>query len=212
MCRAAARGYQRKRKNLQGGHLRLDEELEEHLAAERRDANEDGNENEGEHEALAGDDDELSKSPVSPASMKRKKRSLQSMKVYNSFVFHFSSRNNEIFLQVDIEPFEDDDPGRKLMEGARLCSIKDCPHILPPWDEYTWKMCAKCRQTSKENRLRSHGINVPRDVHHKIYRHEITGPKAFAVGTPCPIPFQDDAYSMWLYLVDETARWPVLEL
>lgn len=41
-----------------------------------------------------------------------------------------------------------------LVPGARLCSIRNCTYIIPPMDEYRWKMCAVCRLRRREIRRR----------------------------------------------------------
>jgi len=41
----------------------------------------------------------------------------------------------------------------ELVTGARLCSIRNCTHIIPPIEEYHWKMCAVCRLRRREIRI-----------------------------------------------------------
>ncbi|RDB22394.1 hypothetical protein Hypma_010468 [Hypsizygus marmoreus] len=42
-----------------------------------------------------------------------------------------------------------DDP---LVPGARLCTIKNCTHVIPSLAEYRWKMCEPCRIRTRNNR------------------------------------------------------------
>ena len=38
------------------------------------------------------------------------------------------------------------------MAGARLCSDRNCTHIIPPSIEYLWKRCALCRLRARSSR------------------------------------------------------------
>lgn len=96
LCRARSRDYQRRRQNLQGKHLRLDEEL---LDAENAGT------------PLAGD------------------------------LITRTSKSIEASIG--------------LVPGARLCSIRNCTYIIPPTDEYHWKMCGVCRLRRREMRRQS---------------------------------------------------------
>lgn len=40
----------------------------------------------------------------------------------------------------------------ELVPGARLCSIRNCTYVIPPVEEYRWKMCALCRLRRREKK------------------------------------------------------------
>ncbi|KDR83622.1 hypothetical protein GALMADRAFT_235913 [Galerina marginata CBS 339.88] len=48
-----------------------------------------------------------------------------------------------------------------LVPGARLCFIRNCTYIIPPVNEYRWKMCALCRLLKKERRQQEKLKNDP---------------------------------------------------
>ncbi|KAF8165234.1 hypothetical protein B0H34DRAFT_229740 [Crassisporium funariophilum] len=60
-------------------------------------------------------------------------------------------------------PLESDEYSVSLVTGARLCSTRSCTYIIPPANEYRWKMCALCRLRSRERSMRGgpnqHDIN-----------------------------------------------------
>jgi len=39
-----------------------------------------------------------------------------------------------------------------LLPGARLCSNRNCTFIIPPVEDYHWKMCSLCRIRAREQR------------------------------------------------------------
>ncbi|KAF8057439.1 hypothetical protein FPV67DRAFT_1724123 [Lyophyllum atratum] len=47
-----------------------------------------------------------------------------------------------------------------LTPGARLCSIKNCTHVIPAREEYKWKMCEPCRVRTRNNRNRIRRMNM----------------------------------------------------
>ncbi|KAG5653884.1 hypothetical protein H0H81_009706 [Sphagnurus paluster] len=66
-----------------------------------------------------------------------------------------------------------------LVPGARLCSIKNCTHVIPPRGEYRWKMCDPCRIRTRENR---HGIRSVSPVTEGVE----TGDDVDEPGEPAP--------------------------
>ncbi|KAJ2918898.1 hypothetical protein MD484_g1488, partial [Candolleomyces efflorescens] len=158
VCRAAARGYQRKRLNIQGKHSRLDLELEQHLA---------------ENPPLEGEGGLTSKSssPSAPHLPSATRKATGEGR----------PRKKRPKIKVDIEPFDDDDPSHNLVPGARQCSSKECTYMIPSPDEYSWKMCSKCRRRGKNGNLRRSGVYVPKDAPPKEFKHEISGPEAIAM-------------------------------
>ncbi|KIY43220.1 hypothetical protein FISHEDRAFT_78729 [Fistulina hepatica ATCC 64428] len=51
----------------------------------------------------------------------------------------------------------------RVVKGARVCTIRNCPHILPSVEEYTWKMCCPCRARTRRNARARRGAPDPSD-------------------------------------------------
>ncbi|KAF8637708.1 hypothetical protein AX17_002630 [Amanita inopinata Kibby_2008] len=43
------------------------------------------------------------------------------------------------------EELSDEETNAEPVDGARLCAVKRCSHIIPPKWEYDWDMCLRCR-------------------------------------------------------------------
>ncbi|KAJ3513082.1 hypothetical protein NMY22_g15149 [Coprinellus aureogranulatus] len=154
VCRARARGYQRERQNLQGRHMQLDQELEEYLKTH----------------GVPDEDPDATPPPLQT----RVKLLLSGPKPKTDL------KTKPPPVKVDIEPFDDDDGSYNLIPGARTCSSKDCSFVVPPTDEYPFKLCGRCRARSKDNSRpgrKKSSNGVPKNG----YRHEFAGPEALAM-------------------------------
>ncbi|KAG6865085.1 hypothetical protein C0991_005229, partial [Blastosporella zonata] len=66
----------------------------------------------------------------------------------------FISRPPTSSQALDFVPPPSKPPLDLLTPGARLCTIKNCTHIIPAPEEYAWKMCEPCRVRTRNNQRR----------------------------------------------------------
>ncbi|KAF8974430.1 hypothetical protein BDZ97DRAFT_1773564 [Flammula alnicola] len=71
------------------------------------------------------------------------------------------SQNMGTPLAGDLQVTEKVEDPVTLVPGARLCSIRNCTYIIPPMEEYRWKMCALCRLRRRERSKQDKLSNLP---------------------------------------------------
>ncbi|TFK19635.1 hypothetical protein FA15DRAFT_674260 [Coprinopsis marcescibilis] len=143
LCRARTREYQRKRQNLQAVHQRLEEELERYK----------------EKLGLGG-----STRPGQEVGLRALKRSISASPA--TLTPSTASPITQLGRRDSSErPLL---PSSQLVPGARLCTVKQCPRVLPSVEEFKWKTCTRCRRRFKLSRLRREGALPDDDGHDTI--------------------------------------------
>ncbi|KAH6904038.1 hypothetical protein BKA70DRAFT_1299340 [Coprinopsis sp. MPI-PUGE-AT-0042] len=150
LCRAKTRQYQRQRQNLQTSHKHLEEELATFTALRVVSAT-------GGPTSTADDTTSDSTGPAStspgargssgsPAlassstSMEPPSPPFKDLKAADSLP--------RVLSQLGNEPV-------RTVPGARLCSAKQCHHMLPSEEEYHRRMCFQCQTRCKDSRTRA---------------------------------------------------------
>ncbi|EAU81608.2 hypothetical protein CC1G_02624 [Coprinopsis cinerea okayama7 len=139
LCRAKTREYQRKRQNLQGSHRHLEMELAIFKGLAGGSST--------ESSSISVPSEPTSGSGTRPTSSTSASAPLPTPTSASPMPRPTSRDDFDLAAYADVT-------GQQLVPGARLCSVKQCAHILPSKEEYPRRMCSRCRKRSNDARVR----------------------------------------------------------